>query len=472
MKRVLAVAACAMVMVGFGATQRVEAAAPIINSLSPNTKEAGSGTFVMTVSGSNFTTGSVVKWNGSSVSTGYVSSTQLSATVGSSQVVSTGTANVTVQTSGRKGGTSNTLTFTITVPTVTAPPPPPPPPPAPSPLAITTSSLPGGTAGTPLSATVAATGGTPSYGWALVNGGGALPPGLTLQATGTVSGTPTQSGTFTFTTQANDAASQIAQKVLSITVAADPTTPEPPPPTTGGTILFQTGFENGSATGGFERIINTTDVSINSDPQFVRTGSYSGKIHYKICGASDGTCGGSSQDTNRYFAKDFNSNNGYPNGLETLYVRAYVYFKSPEPGGAKDGVQRKIMWWADSTSQWSFFISSDSKNGVIPVRFSTNGNAFVSPYTFWDITTLTYDTWYCLEVGATMNTPGVADGTATVWVNGTQVMQKTGLNLRGSYTTGIQYFSPGRQTNRYNYNPIEEYRYWDDIVISTSYIGP
>lgn len=60
--------------------------------------------------------------------------------------------------------------------------------------AISTSSLPGGTVGTPYSVQLAATGGTGAYRWALPYG---PQDGLSLSATGKLSGTPTSSGKFT-----------------------------------------------------------------------------------------------------------------------------------------------------------------------------------------------------------------------------------------------------------------------------------
>jgi subtilisin family serine protease len=84
-------------------------------------------------------------------------------------------------------------------------------------LAITTTSLSGGVVGQAYSQTLAATGGTTPYTWSLSSG--SLPPGLSLNASsGTISGSPTTSGTFTFTAQVTDG-TQTATKALSIVVA-------------------------------------------------------------------------------------------------------------------------------------------------------------------------------------------------------------------------------------------------------------
>jgi hypothetical protein len=98
---------------------------------------------------------------------------------------------------------------------------------------ITTTSLPGGTVGTAYSQALAATGDTPIT-WSIVSGNGNLPGGLSLSGN-TISGTPTASGTFSFTVKAANNAGNVT-KALSITVAAAPTppageyTPPPAPP--------------------------------------------------------------------------------------------------------------------------------------------------------------------------------------------------------------------------------------------------
>src|SRR5258708_18907956 len=90
----------------------------------------------------------------------------------------------------------------------------------PSSLSITTSFLPNGRVSTAYATTaIAATGGTPPYMWSVSTG--SLPPGLALgTSTGQVSGTPTQSGAFTFTIQVIDSGSpaKTATKQYTVTI--------------------------------------------------------------------------------------------------------------------------------------------------------------------------------------------------------------------------------------------------------------
>jgi Putative Ig domain len=86
--------------------------------------------------------------------------------------------------------------------------------------AITTASpLPNATQNVAYSRTVSATGGTLPYTWAISVG--TLPNGLTINSsTGAISGTPTVTGTFSFTVQVTDAAAFTGTKTFGMTVAA------------------------------------------------------------------------------------------------------------------------------------------------------------------------------------------------------------------------------------------------------------
>ena len=86
---------------------------PTLTSLTPSSKTAGEGGFNLTVNGSGFVAGSVVKWNGANRTTTFVSPTQLTAAIPASDIASAGTAQVTVTSPAPGGGTSVPQAFTI-----------------------------------------------------------------------------------------------------------------------------------------------------------------------------------------------------------------------------------------------------------------------------------------------------------------------------------------------------------------------
>ena len=90
------------------------------------------------------------------------------------------------------------------------------------PPSVTTASLVGADSGTAYSQTLAGTGGTGPYTWAIASG--ALPSGLTLNpATGIVSGTPSGAGSSTFTIAMTDAAGGTSSRTYTVPVNAQPT---------------------------------------------------------------------------------------------------------------------------------------------------------------------------------------------------------------------------------------------------------
>lgn len=175
-------------------------------SLTPASQTlAKGGTQQLTLTGT-YTDGSTQSLTGAT----WTSSNTAVATVTSSGLataVSAGTSTISATLSGVTGSTALTVPAPATV------------------LAITTSTLAGGTQNSVYSAALAATGGTTPYLWSIASG--ALPAGVTLNgSTGYISGTPTANGSFSFTVQATDASStkQSATKALTLTIAAAPTT--------------------------------------------------------------------------------------------------------------------------------------------------------------------------------------------------------------------------------------------------------
>ena len=89
---------------------------PVLTSISPTSAIAGGKGFSLTVNGYGFASvlsQSVVEWNGVHLATGFVNTTQLTATVLASDITVPGTFEVTVDTPAHVGGISNPLPFTV-----------------------------------------------------------------------------------------------------------------------------------------------------------------------------------------------------------------------------------------------------------------------------------------------------------------------------------------------------------------------
>ena len=118
----------------------------------------------------------------------------------------TGTSNFTVKVADATSLTATqALSITVNATTATAT------------ITITPTSLPYAIQNSAYSATLTAAGGTAPYSWSIASG--TLPSGLALaSSTGVISGTPTTTGTSSFTVKATDATSLTATQALSITV--------------------------------------------------------------------------------------------------------------------------------------------------------------------------------------------------------------------------------------------------------------
>jgi FG-GAP-like repeat len=80
---------------------------PLINNpLSPTSVAPGGPGFTLTVNGTGFVTGATIKWNGTALTTSFVSASQLTAGVPASDIASAGSAWVTVTNPAPGGGTS------------------------------------------------------------------------------------------------------------------------------------------------------------------------------------------------------------------------------------------------------------------------------------------------------------------------------------------------------------------------------
>lgn len=86
------------------------AAGPAISSVGPTLAAAGGPQFTLAVNGVGFVSSSSVRWNGTALTTTFVSATQLNAVVPANLIAAAGKANITVVSGG---ATSNSVSFTI-----------------------------------------------------------------------------------------------------------------------------------------------------------------------------------------------------------------------------------------------------------------------------------------------------------------------------------------------------------------------
>ncbi|WP_313393575.1 putative Ig domain-containing protein [Pseudomonas sp.] len=114
---------------------------------------------------------------------------------------SAGTSNLTIRSTDQYGaiGTIN-YTISVAAPAISVMPP----------------TLPAGTYGAPYSQAISATGGNGSYSFSVL--AGALPDGLSLSG-GTLSGTPTNAGSYSFTLRATDGNSFTGTRAYTMTIA-------------------------------------------------------------------------------------------------------------------------------------------------------------------------------------------------------------------------------------------------------------
>ena len=109
----LAVAACGGGGGSNSTTPTPPPAAVTLTSLAPAAVNAGNAATVVTATGSGFTTSSVIEWNGTALTTSYVSGTSVTATVPAADLTEPGTVSVTVSNTSSGGASSGVVDFTI-----------------------------------------------------------------------------------------------------------------------------------------------------------------------------------------------------------------------------------------------------------------------------------------------------------------------------------------------------------------------
>jgi len=204
---------------------------PAVSSLSPTSAVAGSAALTLTVNGGGFVASSVVRWNGASRTTTFVSANQLRAAITASDLATARSVPVSVVTPSPGGGTSGTVTLTVTAP---------PPPPAPGAPSVTRTAA--DASGVTFRIAWGAVSGATSYRYSAAFNDGTAPQQGTItgllsfqlrmpyHASGAAFGATVCIRSVNATGQQSTAQSCSAVPVPARPVAAPPPPPPPPPP--------------------------------------------------------------------------------------------------------------------------------------------------------------------------------------------------------------------------------------------------
>ena len=169
--------------------------------------------------------------------------------------------------------------------------------------------------------TLTESGGTAPFTWSVSSG--SLPAGISLSADGNLSGTPTATGTFSFTVQVTDANNQTATEATSITVSAGVSTTFAAPP---GAVVNTAYTDTLTATGG------TTPYTWS-----VNAGSLPPGITLTSAGVLAGTPTTAGSYT--FSVNVIDANNGIATTSITLVVAATLSLGFPAPPSGMVGAR-------------------------------------------------------------------------------------------------------------------------------------
>jgi hypothetical protein len=267
----------------------------------------------------------------------------LSLNTGTGQISGTpttgGTSSFTIQLTDANGATA-TASFTLTI--------------NPSLAITTTSPLPTGTVGGNYSQTLTATGGTAPLSWTVATG--TLPPGLTLNSTGQITGTPTTAATSNFTAQVKDVNGATASKTFALAVNPAPviTTNSPLPTGTVGVSYLQAL----TVTGGSGQY--TWTVSVGALPAGLVLNSAAGQI------SGTPTTSGPSSFTIQ--VTDSNQVKATKAFTVTINAALTIITYSPLPAGMVGAVYSVPMIATGGTAPYTWTVSG----GALPAGLSLN----------------------------------------------------------------------------------------------------
>lgn len=232
----------------------------------------------------------------------------------------------------------------------------------PAPVNITTTTLPSGVINTLYSATLASTGGATPITWSWVaQSGSSIPPGLILAATGSITGTPTATGTFNVTVTATDSSTPAltASKNFSITIGQ------------------ASAFSSGSSTTFTVGTAGTFTVTTTGfpAPALTESGALPSGVTFKDNGNGTGTLSGTpAAGTGKAYAITFTANNGV--GSNATQNFTLTVDQAPAITSATSATFTVGAAGSFTVTTTGFPTSALTETGTLPsgVTFVDNGN--------------------------------------------------------------------------------------------------
>jgi hypothetical protein len=332
---------------------------------------------------------------------------------------------------------------------------------APPALAISTTSLAIATAGSAYSATLQASGGVSPYSWSITVG--SLPTGLTLTAsTGAISGTPTISGSATFTVQVRDSAATPATATHQFTLTVS-----------GLTITNLTLADAVVGTA-----YSATFVAANGTPPYSWTRT-SGSLPSGLTLASGGTLSGTPTAAGAFTftVQVTDATTATKAATFTLTVNAVLTITTATVPDASTGSSyQQVLTATGGTTPYTWSVTA----GSLPpgLSLATNGTISGTPTTVgsYSFTVQVADAASATRTAAftmAVNAPGTFQyvlGT-TKYAYSTQAQPAKGASFTDStYHTTIRRVTDSANESKQAYGTITEYPTWDPSSSDGKYL--
>lgn len=166
----------------------------------------------------------------------------------------------------------------------------------------------------------------------------------------------------------------------------------------------------------------------------------------------------------------------YDKGYEELYIQMWNYYTGDDGTYDHATMPKNMRVNCSNGSTVAFDIivtvndnDSNRDSETIAIRYNGGPNDWKAAYGNYQVPN---NKWVLFELRIKLNALGKSDGLVEFWVDGVPIARKDNINIRGNNNYKINnvlvggwYSNSGKNSNQYNY------RYIDDLVISTTPIG-